>query len=83
MKVTLKLFASLSSFLPREAQRNKVDLDVAEGTTIQSLLDHHKVPREKCHLVLVNGVFHAPEERETVALKDSDVLAVWPPVAGG
>lgn len=83
MQVTLKLFASLGSFLPAGAKRNKTELDVASDTTILSLLDSHNVPREKCHLVLLNGVFHAPEERGTVTLKEGDVLAVWPPVAGG
>lgn len=83
MQVTLKLFASLSPCLPPGAVRNKVDLDVESDTTILGLLDSHHVPREKCHLVLLNGVFHAPEERDKVALKEGDVLAVWPPVAGG
>lgn len=83
MQVTLKLFASLSSCLPPGAQRNKVTIDVEDGTTILSLLDDHHVPREKCHLVLLNGVFFAPEERGQKTMKDGDVLAVWPPVAGG
>lgn len=83
MQVTLKLFASLGSFLPPGAKRNKIELDVENETTILELLDTHHVPREKCHLVLLNGVFHAPEVRGKVALKGGDVLAVWPPVAGG
>ena len=83
MQVTLKLFASLSSFLPAGARRNKVDLDVEEGVTILNLLDSHHVPREHCHLVMLNGVYHPPETRGEVTMKQGDVLAVWPPVAGG
>jgi sulfur carrier protein ThiS len=83
LQVTLKLFASLGSCLPPGAKRNKIVVDVDSGTTILGLLDAHQVPREKCHLVLLNGIFHAPEERGKVALKAGDVLAVWPPVAGG
>lgn len=83
MKVTLKLYASLGTFLPEGAERNMIDLDVPEGTTIRSLLDHHNVPPQSCHLVLLNGHFQPPATRTAVELKDGDALAVWPPVAGG
>lgn len=83
MQVTLKLFASLSKFLPTGAVRNKADIEVEEGATIQGVLDAHNVPREHCHLVLLNGVFFAPEDRFTKSLSEGDQLAVWPPVAGG
>lgn len=83
MQVTLKLFASLSSFLPDGASRNVVRLEVEENTTIWSLLDRYHVPREACHLVLVNGIYQPPESRGGVALTEGDELAVWPPVAGG
>lgn len=83
MQVTLKLFASLTPFLPAHAERNMAQVEVEEGTTILSLLDAHNVPREHCHLVMLNGVYHAPEARASVPVKDGDHLAVWPPVAGG
>jgi molybdopterin converting factor small subunit len=34
-------------------------------------------------LVLVNGKYIAPEARGTTLLQEGDVLAIWPPVAGG
>ena len=83
MQVTLKLFASLTPFLPAGAARNKAEVDVAEGTTIQGLLDAYNVPPEHCHLVLLNGVYFAPEDRGSKMLGQGDQLAVWPPVAGG
>lgn len=83
MQVTLKLFASLSSCLPAGAKRNKIELDVDEDTTVLGLLDANHVPREKCHLVMLNGIYQAPEDRGSVRMKQGDVLAVWPPVAGG
>ena len=83
MQVTLKLYASLGSYLPAHADRNMAPVDIAEGTSIKELLDRYNVPRESCHLVLLNGVFQAPAIRATVTLKPGDAVAVWPPVAGG
>jgi sulfur carrier protein ThiS len=83
MKITLKLYASLGRFLPAGAQRNKVDVDLAEGATIQAVLDRYNLPPQLCHLVLVNGLFQPPEIRAERALNEGDELAVWPPIAGG
>ena len=83
IKVTLKLYALLGTYLPPEAHKNVVELDVEDGTTAVELLQRFKVPREMCHLVLINGTFVPPDDRETVTLNDGDALAVWPPVAGG
>jgi molybdopterin converting factor small subunit len=83
MEVTLKLYAQLGQYLPPHAARNEVLVDIAEGTSIWSLIDAYHVPRAMCHLVLVNGVYQAPAVRETVHLKAGDALAIWPPVAGG
>lgn len=83
MKITLKLYASLGQHLPDSAERNEATIDIAEGTSILDVLDSYHVPREACHLVLLNGVFQAPFERGEARMKDGDHLAVWPPVAGG
>ena len=83
MKITMKLYASLGQHLPANADRNEVVIDVADGTSILAILDDHNVPRESCHLVLLNGVYQAPFERSEARLADGDHLAVWPPVAGG
>lgn len=83
MKVTLKLYASLGSFLPAGAHRNAIEIEVPEGSSIGDVLAQHQVPRENCHLILVNGHFAPPATADEKVLTDGDVLAVWPPVAGG
>ena len=83
MQVILKLFASLGAYLPAHAERNEAPVEVADGTSIKDLLDAYNVPRESCHLVLLNGVFQAPAARAGVTLRPGDAVAVWPPVAGG
>lgn len=84
MKVAFKLYASLGAFLPREARKsNRVDLDLPPGTTVLEVILGQGVPPERCSLVLVNGAFVALSERGGRVLVDGDVLAIWPPVAGG
>lgn len=83
MQVKLKLFASLGHLLPPGAERNVARVDIDENTTIWSLLDRFRVPRESCHLVMMNGIFQPPEVRGEVTLAEGDELAVWPPIAGG
>jgi sulfur carrier protein ThiS len=83
MQVTLKLFASLGAYLPADAERNQTAAEVADGTTVRGLLDAFNVPPPACHLVLLNGHFQPPGRRSEVRLSPGDVIAVWPPVAGG
>lgn len=83
MKVTLKLYALLGAHLPAGAKNNQIVMDVEDGITPLALLDSLHVPREACHLVLVNGEYLAPSQRSIRTLKEQDALAVWPPIAGG
>lgn len=84
MKVTFKLYAGLTQFLPAEARSsNFVTLEVSEGTTITQLVEPFNLPPRSVHLVLVNGHFIPPDQRATRPLTEGDVLAIWPPIAGG
>jgi sulfur carrier protein ThiS len=84
MHITLKLYATLTDYLPADARReNLVHLDVDESATITSLIEPLGMPARLVHLVLVNGVYIPPAERATRAFQDGDVLAIWPPIAGG
>jgi len=84
MTITLKLFASLVSHLPPEARRHhRILLDVEPGTTVLDVIRSQGVPESLCAIVLVNGAWVARPDRATRTLSDGEVLAVWPPVAGG
>jgi len=84
MKITFKLYATLQHLLPAGAVKNAVQIEVPDDVTLNDVIDKHKVPRELAHLVLINGVFQCEADRDKPrVLKDDDVLAIWPPVAGG
>lgn len=82
MNVTLKLFASLAEYLPPGAVKNAIEIEVRDDITPNRLIERFRLPEREVHLVLLNGVFLDPAARDT-PMRDSDVLAVWPPVAGG
>ncbi|MBS1269619.1 MAG: hypothetical protein MAG794_00570 [Gammaproteobacteria bacterium] len=83
MKITLKLFATLSDKLPADASANAAEVEVPDDATATQIIDQFQVPGDMVHLVLVNGVYLPPESRGTQALNPNDALAIWPPVAGG
>jgi sulfur carrier protein ThiS len=84
MKIELKLYASLMRYLPEgTADRHTASLDVPEGMTPAGLIEVQKLPRESCFLVLLNGVYLTPAERETRQIQEGDTVAIWPPIAGG
>ena len=83
MKLTLKLYAGLTDYLPSDAVDNKLVIEISEHITAYELIDRYSVPREMAHLVLLNGVYVNPEDRSKAVFNDGDTLAIWPPVAGG
>lgn len=84
MKITFKLYATLTDYLPPEARAsNQVALDIAPDATIADVIAPYGLPMKLVHLVLVNGHYIAPEQRATRTFVEGDVLAIWPPIAGG
>ncbi len=84
MKITFKLYASLTDYLPATARiGNRIELEVAPDATIAQIIEPYGMPIKLVHLVLVNGVYIPPEARATRTFTEGDVLAIWPPIAGG
>ena len=84
MHITLKLFASLTDYLPPEARyTNIVQLEVAPEATISQIIEPFGLPPKMVHLVLINGSYIEPDKRLSQTLVEGDVLAIWPPIAGG
>ena len=83
VKITFKLFATLADYLPADAVRNEVSLVVPDTCCVGTVIDQHHLPERLVHLVLVNGHFVETSARSTHRLQEGDVLAIWPPIAGG
>ena len=84
MRITIKLYASLAAHLPDKARStNQHQVELANGTTVRQALAPYGLPPALTKLVLVNGHYIAPAQRASHALQDGDVLAIWPPIAGG
>ena len=83
MRVTIKLYATLTDYLPAGSSNNRVEIELAAGATVVTALAPFSLPPKLTHLVLVNGVFIPPQARASTIIQNGDTLAVWPPIAGG
>ena len=77
MIIRIKFFAGLREFLPPGESPHIAEFE--DGATVADLFRTFGVPPEKPRIILVNGR-HAGLAR---VLADGDLLAVFPPVAGG
>ena len=83
INITFKLYASLSQYLPAQARDNRIPMQVAANASIADIVAPFGMPPKLVHLVLVNGVYVPPDQRATRTFVEGDVLAIWPPIAGG
>jgi len=80
MKITVKMFANLTDFLPPEAGgENAFEMEMKDGALAGDVVERLPIPDNLRITMLLNGV-HAKPDKE---LKDGDVLALFPLIAGG
>ena len=72
---TIKFFANLREFAPP-----KKIMTLPTGSTVRTVLDMVNISKETKLIILINGSPH--KTRETL-IKDGDVVAIFPPLAGG
>ena len=78
MKIELRLYASLSRYMPERWKGSPV-VDIPEGMTVKELLETMEVPFGTVKTIFINGL-HASGD---AVLHDSDRVGVFQPVAGG
>ena len=74
MVVEVRLFATF-----REGRFNEKKLELPEGSSVSALLEHLKIPQEDAKILIVNGLAVSAEHE----LSHHDVVAIFPPIAGG
>ena len=79
INIEVQLYFDLAQYLPAGAKEKKFPMTLAEGTTVQNLLNKLGLPEEITKVIVVNGL-SANNERK---LQEGDVVAIFPPLAGG
>jgi molybdopterin synthase sulfur carrier subunit len=79
VRVQVQLFATLATFLPPGSSEGTATLDVPERSTVRDLIQRLGLPADLERVTLVNGGDARPDR----SLRAGDVLAVFPPLAGG
>lgn len=79
MKVEVRLFATLTLFLPADGRQGVATLEVPEHSTVRDVVQHLGIPADLERVTLVNGGTATPED----TLHAGDVVTVFPPLSGG
>ena len=79
MKVEVRLFATLQSYLPAGTRGDRVSLVFPPGATVGDVVASLNIPSDVACLIVVNGRDAEPEQ----VLVPGDELALFPPLAGG
>ncbi len=74
MKAKIKLFATL-----RNGRFDISDMDLDDGTTIQTLINSLHINERDAAILFINGI-HA--ELNSI-IKEGDEVAIFPPIGGG
>jgi sulfur carrier protein len=74
MFVEVKIFATF-----REGRFNEKELELPEKSSLSDLLKYLKIPEKDAKVIIVNGLAVSVEHK----LSNHDVVAIFPPVAGG
>jgi molybdopterin converting factor small subunit len=75
ISATVKFFATLRIYAPA-----KKIITLPPGSTVNTILDMYDISTKTKLIILINGVPH--QKRETL-IKNGDIVAIFPPLAGG
>ena len=72
--IEVRLFATL-----REGRGKVQHLPASDFAICEDIIRHLEIPAEEVAILLINGFHQKPE----TAVKDGDIIAIFPPVGGG
>jgi len=79
VKVEVRLFATLTLFLPADGRQGVATLEVPERSTVRDVVQRLGIPADLERVTLVNGGNATPDD----TLQPGDVVTVFPPLSGG
>ena len=79
MNLEVRLFATLGPYLPEGAQGDGAIMAFPAGTTVDDVVRALGIPSHLPFMTVVNGHEVEPER----VLAEGDVVAMFPPLAGG
>ena len=79
MRVTVKLFATLVRYKMGTKVGKSFEMELPEESVVLDLIHTLKIPPEETHIVFVNHII----QETGWALKEGDVVGLFPPVGGG
>jgi molybdopterin converting factor small subunit len=81
MRIYVKIYAALRQYISNSAELMREEgWDVADGATVDEVMQTLKLPESLRTLALINGV-HCKDK--TTPLKEGDTLLLYPLMSGG
>ncbi len=83
MEISVTLFGGLRHYLPAGSAFNKCKIDIADGSSLESLLQKVPVPSDKPYMVILNDEKVARDQYADITVQGSDEVVLLPPIKGG
>ena len=80
MKIEVRLFATLRTYLPPGSDGTKAVLELPPGSRLGDVIDRLSIPVQLAQLVMIDGLHESNRDR---ILSDGANVSIFPPVAGG
>ena len=79
VEVKIKLFANLREYHPDEDDKKSYTLNMEEGSTLKDLYKKLEIPEDEVKMTFINNLKQPIDYK----LQEGDVIAIFPPIAGG
>ena len=84
MEIELKLFMMFKKYGPPNQVDGRSRMQVEPGTRFIDILNTINMPIEEDKIIVINGISHKQcDAVNELAIKDGDIVAIFPPIAGG
>jgi sulfur-carrier protein len=79
MRIKVKLFATLTRVIDGAKAGLPMEIDLAEGATLNDLIKTLKLPTDQVKVTFVNG----RSQDLSYVLHEGDEIGIFPPIGGG